>query len=282
LAAGGFPHDPKRFEGGHFSAAPKTNTGEGLTLGEQAGGIFSQEMAANAAYAPVSLVPSKDGFIHFPHLIERAKPGLMMVFPNGKRFTNEANSYYDVVKDLLPHGDKCYAICDKNFIDKYGLGRVRPRPFPKGFWVANGYLKTGKTLQELAKVCGIESLEKTVADYNAFALTGVDEEFNRGSTAYNKIQGDFENAPNPCLKPLEKAPFYAVEIRIGSLGTFQGLETTADGQVLNTHKTPIEGLYVAGNDRASMMGGHYPSGGITLGPALVFGYLTALKIKGLR
>jgi hypothetical protein len=42
----------------------------------------------------------------------------------------------------------------------------------------------------------------------------------------------------------------------------------------------IGGLYVAGNDMASMMGGHYPSGGITLGPAMTSGYVAAQHAAG--
>jgi succinate dehydrogenase/fumarate reductase flavoprotein subunit len=77
------------------------------------------------------------------------------------------------------------------------------------------------------------------------------------------------------MAPLRRAPFYAVKIVPGSLGTFAGLRVDAHAQVLDTEGVAIAGLYAAGNDMSSVMGGHYPSGGITLGPAMTFGYIAA-------
>jgi succinate dehydrogenase/fumarate reductase flavoprotein subunit len=123
--------------------------------------------------------------------------------------------------------------------------------------------------------CGIdaEGLARTVADFNDNARRGIDPDFSRGATEFNKYGGDPGNAPNPSLRPLEKGPFYAVKIVPGSFGTFAGLAADARARVLDTGGHPIQGLYVAGNDQASVMGGHYPAGGINLGPALTFGYI---------
>ncbi len=95
---------------------------------------------------------------------------------------------------------------------------------------------------------------------------------------YQKAQGDADHHPNPCIAPIENGPFYAVEVVPGSLGTFAGLVTDEYAQVLNKAGQPINGLFAAGNDLNSIMGGQYPSGGITLGPAMTFGYLAAKKI----
>ena len=102
----------------------------------------------------------------------------------------------------------------------------------------------------------------------------------RGSTAYNRYQGDPRNRPNPCVAPIERGPFYAVKVVPGSFGTFAGLETDASARVLDRDGAPIPGLYAAGTDMASVMGGHYPAGGINLGPAMTFGYIAGRDAAG--
>jgi len=241
----------------------------------------------------VSLVPRADGSVaHFPHLIERAKPGLIAVAANGQRFVNEADSYHDFMQGLLKatppgHKPEAWLVCDHDFIRHYGLGAVKPAPMPLGGMLANGYLKRGPTLAELARACGISAagLEATVARYNGMARTGVDADFAKGDTPYNRIQGDAAQAqiwqlPNPCMAPLQRGPYYAVKVVMGSLGTFAGLKTNASAQVLDAGGAPIPGLYAGGNDLSSLMGGNYPSGGITLGPALTFGYIAAHHAAG--
>ena len=98
------------------------------------------------------------------------------------------------------------------------------------------------------------------------ARKGEDPAFGRGSTPYNRHQGDAGNKPNPCVAPIERGPFYAVKVFPGSFGTFAGLKADASARVLDANDVPIPGLYAAGTDMASVMGGHYPAGGINLGP----------------
>jgi succinate dehydrogenase/fumarate reductase flavoprotein subunit len=300
LASGGFPHDDQRKKDlltqaptgqEHKSGASRGNTGEGLRLGESVGGVVSRNLVRAAALAPVSVVPRANGDeAYFPHLIERAKPGLIAVNGQGVRFANEADSYYDVINALLnqtPADQAAHAwlVCDHDFIRRYGLGAVKPAPVPLGSWLRNGYLKRGHTLPELAAECGVpaQALQSTVERYNAMAKEGRDADFAKGETPYNRIQGDgLRGLPNPCMAPLLQAPFYAVKIEQGSLGTFAGLKVNNDAQVLNAQGQAIAGLYAAGNDMSSMMGGKYPSGGITLGPAMTFGLLAAEHLAGQR
>ena len=160
------------------------------------------------------------------------------------------------------------------------------RPFPISAWpyLRSGYLKRGKTLAELASPCGIdpEELERTVQEFNPNARAGEDPQFRRGVSAFNRASGDSEHTPNPSLAPLEKGPFYAIKVLPGSFGTFFGLRADADARVLDSVGKPIEGLYVAGNDQANVMGGHYPSGGINIGPAMTFGYIAGRHIAGVQ
>jgi len=298
LACGGFPHDTERKAAlfahaptgnEHWSAAPPSNTGEGIRLGEAVGGRLRTDLSDPGAWAPVSLVPHRNGSRgHFPHLIERAKPGLIMVRSDGTRFANEADSYHDVMKALFaatPKGmpAEAWAICDAKFLKRYGLGRVRPPPFPVAPWIRNGYLKRGASIAALAQACDISAvgLAATIEHYNRFAARGEDPAFGRGDTPYNRVQGDAANLPNPCVAPIASSPLYAVKIVAGSLGTFAGLNTDEYARVLDGQAKPIEGLYAVGNDMASIMAGRYPSGGITLGPAMTFGYVAAHHAGGI-
>ncbi len=236
----------------------------------------------------MSLVPRADGAVgRFPHLIERAKPGLIMVRADGRRFANEANSYHDLMQALFaatPAGEACEAwlVCDHAFIRRYGLGRVRPRPFPLRPWLRNGYLRRGNSPEALARACGIsiDGLAATLRDYNRDAVHGQDPRFGRGGSAYNRVQGDAGHQPNPCVAPIVQAPFYAVRIVPGSLGTFAGIRTDAHARALDGAGKPIEGLYAVGSDMSSIMAGRYPAGGITLGPAMTFGYVAAHHVAG--
>jgi succinate dehydrogenase/fumarate reductase flavoprotein subunit len=298
LATGGFPHDLKRkaelFAHAptgreHWSAAPETNTGDGLRLAESVGGAIRRDFKQAGGWVPVSLVPRKDGSIgRFPHLVERAKPGLVMVRRDGRRFCNEADSYHDVMSALFaltPRGQSAEAwmICDRKFLRRYGLGRARPWPFPARPWISNGYLKTGQTLRELAQACGIDfaALEETLRIYNEGARIGIDPEFHRGQEPINRATGDPDQKPNPCVAPIQHAPFYALRVVAGSLSTFAGLRTDANARVLGSGQRPIPGLYAVGNDMASIMAGEYPAGGFTLGPAMTFGYIAAHHASGI-
>ncbi|MCW5652539.1 FAD-dependent oxidoreductase [Hydrogenophaga sp.] len=303
LACGGFPHDPERKKAllphdptgqCHWSAAARGNTGDGLRLGEAAGAPVSHDLVQAAALAPVSRVPRTDGSLcHFPHLIDRAKPGLIAVRSDGLRFVNEAESYHDFMQALLratPAGETAQAwlVCDHAFIRRYGLGAAKPAPFSLRPWLRNGYLRRGRSLAQLAAACGIDAaaLERTVARYNAQAQGGRDEDFAKGETPYNRMQGDAAYArergwPNPCMAPLQRGPFYAVQVVPGSLGTFAGLRTDAHARVLDAQGVPIAGLYASGADQSSVMGGNYPSGGITLGPAMTFGFIAAHHAAGM-
>ena len=298
LATGGFPHDPARIASmfdhapdgeGHHSAAPVENAGDGLRLAEAAGGAVENGLVHAGAWAPVSLVTRRDGSLgRFPHLVERAKPGIIAVGADGRRFVNEADSYHDFMTALFaatPPGTRPHAwlIADHAAQRRFGLGWARPFPFPLSRYRRAGYLVTGRTIGELAGMIGVpaENLAETVRTFNAGAEAGQDPDFGRGGSAYNRAQGDAAQRLNPALGPLVAAPFHAVKIVPGSLGTFAGLRTDAMARVLDRNGAPIEGLFAVGNDMSSIMGGHYPSGGITLGPAMTFGYIAGRLLAGL-
>jgi succinate dehydrogenase/fumarate reductase flavoprotein subunit len=296
LAAGGFPNDIERRKAlfprtptghEHLALPPLGANGDGLRLGESVGGHTATHLASAAAWCPVSRVPYKDGSVgHFPHIIERGKPGIIGVLANGKRFVNEANGYYDYAQAMVAAAPgpevASWLVCSHPFQRRYGLGIAKPFPLPLAPYIESGYLKTGNTIEELAIACGIDpaGLRHTVDNFNRHARQGQDPEFGRGSTPYNRKQGDALHQPNPCVAPIEQGPFYAVKVEPGSFGTFAGLQTNEHAQVLDVEGQPIAGLYAAGTDMASIMGGHYPAGGINLGPAATFGYIAARHIAG--
>lgn len=295
LACGGFPHDVKRIAmayphvtrgGQHLSPTPAGNTGDGVAMAEAAGGSADIRYRDSAAWMPVSRVPYGNGeFGVFPHLLDRYKPGIIGVLCNGKRFTNESNSYHDVgaamIRACEGHRETAmWLVCDRATLAKYGLGFVKPAPMPFGKLLRNGYLIEGRTLAELARQSGIDpaGLEETVREYNVGAARGEDPAFGRGRSAFNRYLADPENKPNPCVAPIGKGPYYAVKVIVGDLGTFDGIRTSVAGEVLKRDGTPIAGLYAVGNDRASIMGGNYPGAGITHGPNMTFGFITANHI----
>lgn len=290
LACGGFPYDVERRKQlfphaptgrEHFTPSPALNTGDGLRLGESVGGWVDPTIPNAAAWCPTSVVQRKDGTQGvMPHFIDRAKPGVIAVTAKGRRFTNEALSYHDFIQALVKacKGSSevtCWLVCDHQHLREYGLGAVAPFPLPIGKHLKSGYLKRGNSLQELASVIGVPaaSLQEEVEVFNRDAASGIDTKFSKGSTAYNRYQGDSLVRPNPCMAPILKGPFYAIKVVVGEIGTFAGLATDASCQVLSKDRQPVKGLYAVGNDAASIMGGNYPGAGITLGPALTFGYV---------
>ncbi|KML19831.1 MULTISPECIES: FAD-dependent oxidoreductase [Burkholderia] len=295
LASGGFPYDIERRKQlfphaptgtEHFSPSPTGNTGDGLRMAEAVGGQVSTALPNAAAWVPVSTLTRKDGSTGImPHFIDRAKPGVISVLRNGRRFTNEGNSYHDFVQALVkatPAGEEisAYLICDHKTLRTYGLGSAAPFPMPIGRYLRVGYLTRASTVEELADKIGVDAvnLRETVRSFNTEARLGRDPVFGKGSKAYNRYQGDALHSPNPCVAPIEKGPFYALKVRIGDIGTFAGLKADASCRVLDSKGLPIQGLFAVGNDACSIMGGNYPGAGITLGPALTFGYIAGRAI----
>ena len=216
------------------------------------------------------------------HLGALEKAGYIAVDRRGRRFISEARSYHDFVPALVEacRGDpviECHLVCDARAIRQFGLGMAPPAPGRLGPHIRTGYIKRADTLDGLADACGIdrEGLAATVARWNAGAARGEDGEFGKGGDVYERFNGGGGSTGNPCVAPIIDAPFYAIRLIPGDIGTFIGLRTDQHARALDSRGAPIPGLLVAGNDAASLMGGSYPGAGITLGPALVFGHIAA-------
>lgn len=284
----------------HRSLAFEDSCGEGFDAAVRVGARVDQSHVSPYFWAPVSVLNKAGGgeTVWMHGVLDRAKPGLIAVNASGRRFVNEAVSYHDFVTGMFNDRDAgghptrtAHLVCDDAFIRGYGLGLIQPMPGlvahalgqDMGSYLKAGYLKKADSLRELASIIGVDAanLEAAVAAHNADAESGVDKAFGKGSTALNRHNGDPANRPNPCLKPIVQAPFYAVSVHAGILGTSAGLRTDKDGRVLDGDESVLPGLYACGNDMASVMRGRYPGPGITLGPALVFGYRVAIRAAAL-
>jgi succinate dehydrogenase/fumarate reductase flavoprotein subunit len=295
LATGGFSRNPALRRQlmpaalSPHSPVAETATGDGIALAQAAGGYLGDQHANAGFWSPVSLHPRRDGSqAVFPHLVlDRGKPGLIAVTPDAVRFVNEAVSYHLFTEAMLTElrerpTQPCFLICDHDFILRYGLGMVQPRGFNLRRLVAEGYVAKADSLAALASGLGLPAaaLAATVDRHNGFAATGIDEDFHKGSDAYQRNLGDPAHGPNPCIGVLARAPFYGVRIYAGDIGTSRGLVTNEFAQIVRRDGTCIAGLYACGNDMDSIMAGIYPGPGITLGPAMTFGFIAARHAAG--
>jgi succinate dehydrogenase/fumarate reductase flavoprotein subunit len=262
------------------------NVGDGATLAFAVGGTIERDHAVEAFLMPVSLTRRNDGSEgQFPHIyLDRAKPGVIAVNRAGRRFVNEADSYHDFVLAMFRDGNAtpAHLICGDEFIAKYGIGLVPPGTRNVAPYVKAGHLVGGGSLVELAARIGVppQELTETVERYNKSAQAGTDEEFGRGSTEMNRFNGDPEHRPNPCVGPVIGPRYYAMALWPSDIGTSVGLRTNEDGSVLDATGAAIAGLYAVGSDMSSIMRGCYPGPGITLGPAITFGYRAAMHAAG--
>lgn len=265
-------------------AAPG-HTGTAQALALQAGAHMGQGALSPAFWAPVSIRQRADGSTAaFPHFVmDRGKPGMLTVDQSGKRYLNESTSYHLFGIAMQAHHANTpsvpsWLICDAAALKRYGIGMVRPGGSGLAPYLADGYLQRGNTLAELAQQLQIpaDTLQATVERFNTMADQGVDEDFQRGTTDYQRANGDATwHGPNPCLGALREGPFYAVALYPGDIGAATGLVCDTDARVLNAAGQAIGGLYACGNDMHSIMGGTYPAPGITIGPGVTFGFIAA-------
>ena len=291
LAAGCFAHNldmrlkyQKQPVTTRWTVASEGNTGDGILAGQRVGAAV--DLMDEAWWGPSSLPPDTAPFFH---VAERGFPGLIMVNQKGRRFTNESASYVEVVQAMYrlhTEGDPhipCWFVFDQRYRNHYVFSSLFPRqPVPKEM-LDSGYVRKADTLAELAGQLGMDAttLEATVTRFNGHARAGRDPDFGRGDSAYNRYFGDPTNKPHPNLAPIDQAPFYAVQVVAGDLGTKGGLVTDEYARVRREDGSLIEGLYCVGNNSASVMGTTYPGPGCTIGPAMTFGYVAARHAAGI-
>ena len=285
IATGGFEWDEEMrqaFLRGPMDApaSPPTAHGGGLKLAMSTGAKLGN--MTQGWWAPTLVIPDNpwpDGEQRAaPVLIERTVPHSLMVNREGKRFCNEAANYSALAGAFHQFDPQSYdypnlpawLIFDENYVERYPIGpRLPGQPVPD--WVMRA-----ESLEELAEQLGLpaEALGETVERFNAHAEAGHDPDFERGTSAYDHFYGDRSREGTAVtLGTVERAPFYAVEIRMGLLGTNGGPRTDGSARILGHDGEAIPGLFGAGNAIACPTGGIYAGAGGTLGPALTFGYI---------
>jgi 3-oxosteroid 1-dehydrogenase len=284
LATGGFERNEemrRQYQreptGTGWTTGAPGNTGDGIQAGMELGADTA--LMDDAWWGPTIPLPRGPWFA----LAERNLPGSIIVNGAGQRFMNEALPYVEATHAIytgeasgVPHVPS-WLIADQRYRNRYLFAGLTPRqPFP-GRWYKNGTVKKADSLEKLAAEIGVppEALQQTIDRFNGFARNGVDEDFHRGESGYDKYYSDPTVKPNPSLHVIDQGPFYAVKIVPGDLGTKGGLVTDERARVLRPDGSVIPGLYAAGNVSSAVMGHTYAGPGATIGPALVFGYLAA-------
>ena len=290
IASGGFEWNP-RLQASFLLhritpiSAP-SNEGDGLELGLRLGGAVSDM----TTFWGVPVITAPDQIYDGRQSgrmgnVEMTLPGSITVGADGKRFVNEALNYHDASRvfgatdaaRLAPKGDPAWLVFDRQYLDSYPVAGSTPgRPAD---WMVEA-----ETIEALAEAIEVDptGLVDQVTKFNADAETGVDTEFGRGSTPEDRFLGDDSVTPNPCLRPLNAGPFYAVPVHCGALGTSGGLSADEHGRVVDFSGAVIDGLYTAGNVSASVFHGAYPGGGATLGSAVVRAFVAGRHIAGRR
>lgn len=285
LATGGFEWNPELRSaflplGIERPVSPPHNTGDGLRMAMKVGAELGN--MPEAWWTPCVALTNEeyDGApLYRPEFFARCLPHSIIVNDRGRRFTNEAANYNDMTKPWFTHDPSRYRlanvpawlIVDAQYMSKYPLVTSIPgRPAP-------AYLQQAPTLEQLAEVLGIDSegLLDTVARFNGFVADGVDKDYLRGASRYDRFFGDPRAKKNPNLGTVEQGPFYAIEIHAGAMGTKGGPKTNVDGQVLRAGGGVVEGLYAAGNVAAGLGGAGYAGAGITIGTSMFMGWQSA-------
>lgn len=296
LAAGGFEqsqqlrdeHLPVPTSSKWSLSPPGGNIGDTLRAGRAIGA--DTEFLEYCWWAPSMQLPSAEipnANVTHQMFFDHRHPHSVVVNRLGKRFVNESCAYDDFGMAMIADQQKtgantpCWMIFDATYREKYTCGGIMPnaampdRKIPPHWW--DNYLYRAASIAELAGKIGVpaDALEGTVKAMNTYAANGKDPEFHRGDDDYDRFFGDQRMQPNPCMGPIDNAPYYAVRVDLGDLGTKGGLKVDADARVIATDGRPIEGLYAVGNCSASPFANRYPGAGGTIGPAMTFAYVAA-------
>lgn len=279
LSSGGFARNPemrkqyaRQPNASEWTVANPGDTGEVIEIAMKHGAAV--DLMDEAWWIPASVMP---GGVPMLHVGDRSKPHSIIVNRAGRRYFNEAFSYMEFGRQMYANNDDggsipSWLVMDAQYRKRYPFAFNLRTPAE---WLRSGYMKRAATLEELARMCGIDpaGLAATVERFNDHARRGVDLDFHRGEGAHERYQGDVTNEPNACLGTVEKPPFYAVALYPGDVGTSGGVLCDELAQVLDTNHDPIPGLYAAGNCTASVMGRTYPGAGASIGASFVFSYI---------
>lgn len=286
LACGGFEGDPElRREHLPLPTAPEWSSGNPANTGagiRAAAGLGAPLVAMDDAWW--TLVARFED-VTYRMTAERSLPHGIIVDTAGHRFVDEAGPMPETARHLYERHRRVRAVpswlvVDNQHRQRYQLGPWLPGSGPKG---GDATLRRADTLVELARAIGVDhpGLIGTVVRFNQFALKGSDQDFRRGESPVDRANGDASQRRNPNLGPIERAPYWAVPVYPGDVGTKGGVVVDADARVLGADGTPLlDGLFATSGTAASLFPGTGPGHGAALASALVDARRAASAISG--
>jgi 3-oxosteroid 1-dehydrogenase len=286
INAGGFARNQEmrdKYQPGtrvEWSETAPGDTGEMIREMMRIGAATAQmdEMVGNQVIMPpgikdYELRPMVQGTTAAPHCI--------LVDQTGVRYQNEGGDYMTYCQGMLRRNRTApavpsWGIWDAQFM-KRTMVALEPNPARVQSWIAQGFIRKADTVEELARKLEIDpaTLQATLSRFNGFVAKSRDEDFGRGEREYDRWLGDPFHKPSPTLGTIEQAPFYAMPIVPGDVGTYGGAVTDAHARVLREDGTPIPGLYATATSTASVMGRNYAGAGASVGPGFVWGFVAA-------
>jgi 3-oxosteroid 1-dehydrogenase len=261
-----------------YSLSNPGDTGEALEIAMRHGAAI--DLMDLSWWVPISRVAPG---VSAPHTFDLAKPHAIIVDSGGSRYTNEAASYVALGLAMYERQKTVTAvpswfIVDSQYRRKYRWGCAAfPAGKPPRAWIESGYMIEALSIEDLARQCDIDpaTLRATIDRYNALSITGKDEDFGKGESAYHRFWADPTHTPNPTMGPLDTPPYYAVRLYPGDVGTAGGLVTDEHARVLQKDGSPIPGLYASGNATSSVVGRSYPGAGASIAASMTFGFIAA-------
>lgn len=296
--AGGFSHNQAmrdKYQPGtskEWTGVPRGNTGEMIQKMEALGAQLAQmeEMVGNQMVIPPGRGNHGDGvaLAGISGQMDIAKPHSIVVDRSGVRYMNEGGSYMEFCQNILKRNREVPAIpshwiIDSQWMNSFMLAGTMAGPKKPAEWFESGFLKKADTIEELAAMIDVApaTLKATIDRWNADVRAGSDTQFHRGERAYDRFLGDtVRDGKAQALGTIEKAPFYAMPVVPGDVGTYGGVVTDAHARVLRSDGSVIEGLYATGISTASVMGRYYPGAGSSIGPSFTWGYVAAKHASG--
>ncbi len=274
LATGGFDwaadYMPRHFPGMELIGAPRSNTGDGQRMAAEVGAELDHMDQANIA--PVTFTPY-EGHRHAQPLYETYTPHCILVNQHGERFVSEGSAALGSALDERgpdgkPRHLPVWRIFDARYKHTLGMHYAAKDP---------AFVRRADTLEALAGQIDLDpqKLRATVERFNGWSKEGVDRDFHRGETAWERY---YTGPGDRALGTVEQPPFFAAPFLYASLGTKGGPRTNRHCQVLRQDKSMIGGLYCAGIAMAHPIGTKAVGAGTTIGPCLTFGYIAGRAI----
>lgn len=287
LASGGFDHNAEMKKNflsvPSYGAGVTSNTGDGIRMAMKLGADLRNmnEVWGSVVYKAEADIPGALNAV----TEKKYNPSCILVNRYGKRFANEKADYDSSWRSF--HAKENWGALKYKNIPAFQIydhkdrtngtlaGKKADQPLPNWF-------SQSSTIEGLANKLGIDpyNLKSTISNFNKNAVLGVDPDFHRGETHYDRMGiADTSLA----LQPLDLPPFYGAEIAPAHIGTCGGPRVNKLSEVLDVNEVPIQRLCASGNcSGVGSPGTSYGGGGGTIGPALTFSYIAGNTLSDLE